>query len=220
LARVKICGLTRFEDAEFALENGADAIGFVYEPSSPRYIGNDTDLAMMPFRFSPFAVTVGVYGHLQTPVDPCMVAQYVRLDASRLSMREKLAKVDFRQLRPAVVSFRVGSDFDPAEVVRSIRAVHRETPNMHAALLDASDPAQFGGTGMRIDWDRAAEVVTELDVIPVVLAGGLTPDNVGEAVRLVKPYAVDVSSGVEESPGIKDLSKVRDFLQAARSDSG
>lgn len=219
MVRVKICGLANYSDAEFALESGADALGFIYEPSSPRYIGDDSELAMMPFRFSPYAVTVGVYGRLTTSVDPCLVVQYAKLAQRNLSLREKIAKIDIRAMRPAVRAFRVGEQDRTEDVVRLISEVYQQTPNMHAALLDAADPKAYGGTGRQIDWEMAAEVVAQLPDLPVVLAGGLTPDNVGEAIAKVKPYGVDVSSGVEAEPGKKDPAKVLDFIQSARSAS-
>jgi phosphoribosylanthranilate isomerase len=217
MVRVKICGLANYSDAEFALESGADALGFIYEPSSPRYIGDDAELSMMPFKFSPYAVTVGVYGVLATSVDPCQVVQYVELAPHRLSLREKIAKIDIRAMRPAVRAFRIGEGDRAEDVLRRINEAYHQTPNMHAALLDASDPHAYGGTGRKIDWDLAAEIVSELPDLPVVLAGGLTPDNVGEAIAKVKPYGVDVSSGVESEPRKKDPAKVLEFIQAARS---
>jgi phosphoribosylanthranilate isomerase len=215
MVRVKICGLTKFEDAEQALEHGADALGFVYEPTSPRYIGGDPELSTMPFRFSPYAVTVGVYGEMAESVDPCLIAQYV--DQSRVkSLKERFAGVAFRELRPVVRAFRVRSGHTVQEIKRDLQKIYEQTPNMHAALIDAYDPEQYGGTGKRVDWDLVAELVAQTE-IPIVLAGGLTPENVAEAVTKVKPYAVDVSSGVELSPGVKDVHKVRDFILAAKS---
>jgi len=213
LVRVKICGLTRFEDAEAALEAGADALGFVYEPTSPRYIGGD-DRSSMPFRFSPFAVTVGVYGKMGDNQDPCLIAQYADRIPVR-SFRERVAGVAFRDLRPVVRAFRLRSDSRLEDVLRDLRAIYEATPNMHAALIDAYDPDQFGGTGQRVDWDMVATLVSSVE-FPVILAGGLDPENVGEAVQKVKPYAVDVSSGVELSAGVKDSVKVRDFILAAK----
>jgi phosphoribosylanthranilate isomerase len=214
VVRVKICGLTNYEDAEFALESGADALGFVYEPSSPRYIGDDQDLAMMPFRFSPYAVTVGVYGKMGESVDPCLIEQYVEKVEVR-SFRERLAGIAFRDLRPAVRSFRMGPEESAESLLKRITEVHDSTPNMHAALIDAFDKDQFGGTGKRVDWDLVAEVRSRTD-IPLILAGGLTPENVAEAIRKVRPYAIDVSSGVELNPRKKEPSKVRDFILASK----
>lgn len=211
--RVKICGLTRFEDAESALEAGADALGFVYEPTSPRYIGGD-ERSSMPYRFSPYAVTVGVYGNMGDNQDPCLIAQYVNRIPVR-SFREKLAGVAFRDLRPVVRAFRLQTDSKLEDVLRDLRATFEATPNMHAALIDAYDPDLFGGTGNRVDWDLVAALVRSVE-FPVILAGGLTPENVGEAVQKVRPYAVDVSSGVELSAGVKDSIKVRDFILAAK----
>lgn len=215
MVRVKICGLTRFEDAEQALEAGADALGFVYEPTSPRFIGGDPELATMPFRFSPYAVTVGVYGNMGASIDPCLIAQYVDR-ASVKSFRERVSGVAFRDLRPVVRSFRVKPDETLVDLKTRIERAFEQTSNMHAALIDAFDSEQFGGTGKQVDWELVADLVRSIDV-PIVLAGGLSPDNIGEAISRVKPYAVDVSSGVELSPGVKDVQKVRDFIDAAKS---
>lgn len=214
MVRVKICGLTNFEDAEFALECGAHALGFVYEPTSPRYIGNDAELAMMPFRFSPYAVTVGVYGNMGESVDPCLIAQYVDKVQVR-SFRERLAGVAFRDLRPVVRAFRVKPEESAEALLQRITVIHDSTPNMHAALIDAFDKDQFGGTGKRVDWDLIAEVRSNTEV-PLILAGGLTAENVAEAIQKVRPYAVDVSSGVEESPRKKDHIRIQDFIASAK----
>jgi phosphoribosylanthranilate isomerase len=214
MVRVKICGLMSYQDAESALEAGADALGFVYEPSSPRFVGNDTEMRDLPFRFSPYAVTVGVYGLMGDNLDPCLIAQYTERAVVR-SWRERMAGVAFRDLRPVVRAFRVQPGAELATLQKDLLEVYERTPNMHAALIDAYDPDQYGGTGKRVDWDLVADLRQSVEV-PIVLAGGLTPDNVAEAVMKVQPYAVDVSSGVELSPGVKDVIKVRDFITAAK----
>lgn len=214
MVRVKICGLTRPDDAEAALEYGADALGFVYEPTSPRYIGA-SELASMPFRFSPYAVTVGVYGDMGDNTDPCLIAQYVKKVRVK-SFRERVIGVAFRDLRPVVCAFRVKPETTFEQLKSEVEARYESTPNMHAALIDAYDPDQYGGTGQRVDWDLIQALVKETD-IKVILAGGLTPDNVAEAIVKVRPYAVDVSSGVELSPGVKDVYKVRDFIESAKA---
>ncbi len=215
MVRAKICGLTRYEDAEAALEYGAHALGFVYEPSSPRYVGGDSSTAELPFRFSPYAITVGVYGEVKEFVDPCLISQYVE-KASAKGFFKSLTEMPLSDLRPTVRAFRLKADDSIDALELKLRQTFESTPNMHAALIDAFDESQFGGTGKRVDWDVVAELVSRVE-FPIVLAGGLTPDNVAEAIVKVKPYAVDVSSGVELSPGVKDVYKIRDFLQAARS---
>jgi phosphoribosylanthranilate isomerase len=217
MVRVKICGLMSYGDAEAALEAGADALGFVYEPSSPRYVGADAQMRDLPFRFSPYAVTVGVYGAMGDSLDPCLIAQYTDRMIVR-SWRERMAGVAFRDLRPVVRAFRVQPGVELEALRAEVESVYDQTPNMHAALIDAFDPDQFGGTGKRVDWDLVAELRQAIDV-PLVLAGGLTPENVAEAIAKVQPYAVDVSSGVELSPGVKDVVKVRDFIAAAKEAS-
>lgn len=215
MVRIKICGLTRQEDAEAALEHGAHALGFVYEPTSPRYVGGNRETAELPFKFSPYAITVGVYGEVSEFADPCLLTQYVGRSKTK-GFLKSLTELPLSDLRPTVCAFRLMPDETVDVLEARLRKTFENTPNMHAALIDAYDPEQFGGTGKRVDWDLVAELVNRVE-IPVVLAGGLTPDNVAEAIVKVRPYAVDVSSGVELSPGVKDVYKVRDFISAASS---
>lgn len=196
MSRVKICGLTSRADAELAVRFGADALGFILEPSSPRYLAPESRgwIAKLPL----FALRVAVFGRVPDAPDlePFHLAQFV----------ERMAPIRNAKLVRAV-RIKPGS---------SVREIVKLGHNVSALCLDAFVPGAYGGTGHRVDWDFAAEVVAESPV-PVILAGGLTPDNVGEAVERVRPYAVDVSSGVEEQPRVKDPVKVRDFIQAAKA---
>ncbi|MBA3727476.1 MAG: phosphoribosylanthranilate isomerase [Armatimonadetes bacterium] len=189
MTRVKICGVARAEDAEAAAEAGADAVGFVFEPGSPRYVGRSTDLHLA---LPPYVVSVAVFG----PFLP---------DAGATGF-DRIQYLSGSPTGRLIRAFRLG-ETPLAEIV-----AHRSSP----ILIDAFHSEQFGGTGERADWEAVAQIVRSASV-PVILAGGLTPDNVAEAIRIVRPYAVDVSSGVEASPGVKDHAQIRDFIAAARS---
>lgn len=206
MTRVKICGLARVEDAEWALELGADALGFIFEPSSPRYVGRQDWVKDFVRHAGPYAATVGVYGPLPAFLaDPCDLLQFA--EGCYLAPDRKVVR-----------AVRLKAD-DAEQAERAVRSALKGCERPTAVLLDAYEAGAYGGTGKRVDWELASEMVRRLD-LPVVLAGGLTPDNVAEAVRAVRPYAVDVSSGTEASPGVKDPIKVRDFIAAARSATG
>jgi phosphoribosylanthranilate isomerase len=209
--KVKICGLTRSEDVDKAIELGADAIGFVFEPTSPRYVGSKGDDLIDAVE--PYVLCVGVFGELRS-------VEAMNLNAVQFAdlggPGSILSSVGFSRMPPAIKSIRVSAKEDPGLTLKLtedwLRQFHIRP---RALLLDAYDPKLFGGTGKTIDWGFAADVV-RLSSRPVILAGGLTADNVAEAIEKVRPYAVDVSSGVEESPGVKDHAKMRDFIQAAK----
>lgn len=195
---VKICGITRAEDAKAAAQAGASAIGFIFWPGSPRCI--DPYRARDIVRTLPPLVTpVGVF--VDQPVEYVSgVASLVRLGAVQLHGHESPAAAA-QLTRPIVKGIRLE---DPADV----------WPEPVLLLLDAHDPVQRGGTGRPIDWDRAASVAARRAVI---LAGGLTPDNVAAAIDRVRPYGIDVSSGVEESPGIKHHGRIRALFEAVHA---
>jgi phosphoribosylanthranilate isomerase len=197
LTRVKICGLTNARDAEAAIEMGADALGFVMERSSPRFVG-DGELPWISV-LPAFPPKVAVFGRVDRPVSRTLfdIIQGVDWEVYPEPSPKRIMAIRPRAGQPA------------ADLMQTV---------IHASivLLDAYRPEAYGGTGHRVDWDVAAEVV-RLSNVPIMLAGGLTPDNVAEAVLHVRPYAVDVSSGIEDRPGIKDHGKMRAFIEAARS---
>lgn len=196
MTRVKICGLTNEADARCAIECGADALGFVLEPKSPRYLGDDlpTWLSTLPI----WPPKIAVFGRENRTLLPGVfdAIQAVEWDAS---LGNTLRRIEAIRLDPRLT----------AEAALAL------VPNAQTIHLDAFRPDAYGGTGHVVDWDLAAEIV-RLSKVPVVLAGGLTVENVAEAIRRVRPFAVDLSSGVEASPGKKDHAKVRDFIQAAK----
>jgi phosphoribosylanthranilate isomerase len=199
--RVKICGVTRLEDALAAARLGADAVGFNFWPRSKRFLPPPAAAAIVA-RLPPSVATFGVF------VDP-----------SRAELEEALALsgVGVAQLHgdeapelclglavPVVKAIRVREGRDLARLA---------SYEVRAFLLDAPS-AGYGGSGETFDWGLAAEAAREL---PVLLAGGLTPDNVADAVRAVRPLGVDVASGVESSPGVKDPARMELFVRRAKA---
>lgn len=200
--RIKICGITSPDMALVAAEAGADAIGLMFAPGSPRSVlpGVAQQIAKA---IPPLVSAVGVF---KNPSDPDLQnwrGQWVQLHGDE--EESQIARVSAN--RRIIKAIR----FDRAQVHRWDR-----NPNVAAVLIDGS----AGGEGKAFDHARLAEMMAELKA-PVILAGGLTPDNVGAAIRAVRPYAVDVSSGVESSKGVKDAARIRAFCAAVRdTDAG
>lgn len=184
-------------DAEAAIDAGADALGFVFERSSKRFVG-DGELPWVS-SLPPIPVKVAVFGRVDRPVPRSLfdVIQGVEWDVYPEPSPKRI-----HVIRP-----REGQK--PRDLMQTM--IHAT-----AVLLDAYSPDKFGGTGNKVDWSLAREIV-QTSGLPVILAGGLTPENVSEAIQSVRPFAVDVSGGVEDRPGIKDPIKIRDFIQAVRS---
>jgi len=201
MTRVKICGVTNLEDALFAAEAGADALGFIFYAKSPRCIALDQAREII-LHLPPFVAKVGVF--VNEELDRVReIMAYCHLDYAQLHGDEPPEQVAALAPR-AIKAVRVRSAAD-IERLAHYRAV--------AYLLDTYHPIKHGGTGEAFDWELAVEAKSHG---PIILAGGLTPDNVAAAIERVHPYAVDVSSGVEAAPGIKDRHKVRRFIMAAK----
>lgn len=197
---VKICGITRLEDAEAAIELGAGAIGFVFWPKSPRYVDPErarTIVAALP----PFIATVGVF-----------VDQTARL-VNGVAARVGLSTVQLHGDEPIEMLGEIERPVVKAMALRASTTAEEADawPSRVRLLIDAHDPDQRGGTGRAVDWKRAAAVAARR---PVLLAGGLNAANVADAIRTVKPFGIDVSSGVESSPGIKDHTRLRALFDA------
>jgi phosphoribosylanthranilate isomerase len=197
---IKICGIRRVADALHAVDQGATALGFVFWPRSPRYIAPDRAgmiIAELPSEVTTVAVLVNEsLEHIQKAVEISGVSA-VQLHGDELpSYANALPLPPFRSVT-----------LDTASLVCP------RWPAGTTFLLDAADPIRRGGTGDVVDWTRAAELARQW---PIVLAGGLTPDNVAEAIARVRPAGVDVSSGVESAPGEKDAAKVSRFIASAR----
>jgi len=202
MVKVKICGITSLEDALTAVAAGADALGFVFHSASPRHISPEQAADIIK-QLPPFIQTVGLFVNeardtVNTTADRC------GLDIIQLHGEESPGYCDSVRRR-VIKAYRVKD----ITTLDSLVQYH-----VAGCLLDAWSPAAHGGTGQTFNWGIAAEAVKRGHRI--VLAGGLTPDNVAEAVRRVTPYAVDVSSGVECSPGRKDAEKIRKFIIQAR----
>jgi phosphoribosylanthranilate isomerase len=198
--RVKICGIRRREDALLAVELGAAALGFVFWARSPRAISVE-HVCEITDALPPFVTKVGVFVN-QPPAEVLETAARARLTAVQLHGDEDAASYVGCPV-PVIKALPVGRGFSMSAV--------QDVPAGITVLLDAHDPARRGGTGRTIEWTVAAAAAR---LRPVILSGGLTPDNIRSAVRAVRPYAVDVSSGVEADPGVKDESKLRALFAA------
>jgi len=199
--RVKICGITSVDDALHAAACGADALGFVFYAGSPRCVTPEL-AATICTKLPPFVSRVGLFVN-EGPERIRTVASECGLDVIQLHGEELPQDC---QLPP----YRVIKGVRPktADELAGVAAFP-----VSALLVDAAVPGQFGGTGQCADWTLATQLAATRRVI---LAGGLTPENVAEAIRQVRPYAVDVSSGVEIAPGKKDPEKVAVFIRRAR----
>lgn len=201
--RIKICGITRPEDAIAAADAGADAIGLVFYPKSPR------------------AVTIEQAQAICTVLPPFITVVALFVDAEHFEIEDILAAVPIDLLQfhgsetpaqcdafttPYIKAIRMRDDADLIDAVRQYSSAR-------GLLVDTFNPNEAGGTGEVFDWDRVPD---GLDT-PIILAGGLEPSNVGAAIQQLNPYAVDVSSGVEQGKGIKDVDKITAFVTAVRT---
>lgn len=201
--RVKMCGITRLCDARAAVAAGADAIGFVFHAPSPRAV-TPAQAAAIVAALPPFVTTVGLF-----------------VDADEARIRDTLARVPLALLqfhgdetdaecarygRPWIKALRVHADLDVAAAM----AAH---PGASGILLDAWHPEQHGGTGLCFDWQKMPATAER----PLILAGGLTPDNVADAISQTRPYAVDVSGGIEQAKGLKDVHRIQAFMAGVAS---
>lgn len=200
--RVKVCGITRSEDAIAAVQNGVDAIGFVFWPHSTRYIDPESARRIAEV-IPPFICTVGVY------VDP---------DAAWVEETARAAKLNLLQFhgnespefcnqfsQPYIKAIRVKPDTDLLQYAQRYGAAK-------GLLLDTYAADMPGGTGHAFDWQLIPQQLS----LPLILSGGLNPDNVARAIKQTQPWAVDVSSGVEASKGIKDEKKIIAFMQGVK----
>jgi len=205
--RVKICGITNREDAAAAVAAGADALGFILYEKSRRFIRMEEAIRIVE-GLPPFVTTVAV------------TVNAVR-EFTNLGWRKQLKTFGVAQLHgeespvhvKAVSKYLPVVKAFPADVAQKIAPEHYA---VSAFLLD-TPAAERGGTGRTFDWSLAVEFKARIGAKPLVLSGGLTPENVAKAIETVHPYAVDVASGVEVSPGRKDHAKLRDFIQICKS---
>jgi phosphoribosylanthranilate isomerase len=214
--QVKICGLTNVEDALVAIEAGADLLGFILYPKSPRYVEPERlgeilrELRQSLRTTQQLPRTVGVF--VNEPLEQmAALLEQIGLDYAQLHGNEA----------PAVLRRLPGRAFKalrPTNEIEALQAAHTFAPlgppAGPALMIDAFDPAAYGGTGKQADWHAAAAVARQHPGL--LLAGGLTPDSVAAAIQAVQPWGVDVSSGVEAMPGRKDHARVRAFVAAAK----
>ena len=201
--RVKICGITRLQDVHAACDAGADALGFVFYEKSPRHVTAATATALVR-EMPPFVQSVGLFVNAP-PAWIESVLQVVPLDLLQFHGGETPADCA-RYGRPYIKAVRVKRDTDLLKCAADFDAAC-------GLLLDAYVPGVPGGTGARFDWSLIPANLPR----PIVLSGGLTPENVAEAVQQVRPWAVDVSSGVEASKGIKAPRKIAQFIAKAKA---
>ena len=196
---IKICGITRPQDADLAARLGAAWIGFIFWPRSPRFVEPETAAAILA-GLPPHVGGVGVF--VDQPVDEMnAIADQVGLGAVQLHGQESTAACQGCRRR-VIKAVRLSGGGDDPDSVWSRATI----------LVDAFDPVRMGGTGQQVDWTRAAQIARRR---PLMLSGGLRAGNVADAVRRVVPYGLDVSSGVESQPGVKDPDRLRAFFAAA-----
>ncbi len=206
MTRVKICGVTRWEDLEASVSYGASAIGLVLETKSPRFVRQDNEMFRRKHHVPPFVTMVAVFQRVPKFLLPPQLSFFDVLQSEEGKL-------------PVIVSVGGGP---PKAHVRALRLDAEATVDelleiqrvASAFLLDTYCP-KWDRSTTGLNWDVASEFVQACR-LPVILAGGLTPDSVGEAIRTVRPYAVDVCEGVESAPGAKDHGAIRAFMQAVR----
>jgi phosphoribosylanthranilate isomerase len=208
--KVKICGITNIADACTAIEAGADLLGFNFYSKSPRYLAPEKarEIAAAIRSDGQRPLLVGVF--VNSPLEEVRsILEIAQIDLAQLhgdepvSVMEQLNGRGFKALRPT----------SEREAAIDAEWFAPHGPNAPVLLIDAYRKDQYGGTGHVADWSVATKLAQQY---PILLAGGLTPDNVAEAIRQVKPWGVDVASGIEISPGKKDAAKMRAFVESAK----
>jgi phosphoribosylanthranilate isomerase len=204
IVRVKICGITNAADAHAAIDAGADQLGFNFYTKTPRHI-SEVEAAKICPQLPGKVKAVGIFVNT-SPADILALQKSLKLDAAQLHGDETPEETaEIARTLQVIKAFRIDSDFPLATL--------DEYPDVFAYLLDAGDTGQYGGTGRTTDWDVARRAAVQHRII---LAGGLKVENVAAAVRIVRPYGVDVASGVESKPGKKDHGRLREFIQEVR----
>ena len=197
---LKICGITRLSDALHAVEHGATALGFVMWPRSPRFIDRDRVAAIVA----------------QLPSTITAVGVFVNESSDEIARTMEVTSLSHVQLHgdePTAYADSLAWPILRSVTLATADQIAATWPQDTTLILDAADIERRGGTGQAVDWSRAALLARRRQL---VLAGGLTPANVGDAIATVRPFGVDVSSGVEDAPGVKNADKVAQFLENAR----
>ena len=214
--RIKICGLTRDDDLQAAVAAGADAIGLVFYPKSPRYIGPEAAgrlIAGTP----PFVSTVGLFVNA-TPEEVMKIVRTAPISLLQFhgdETMEQCCAAAHSVNRPFLRVLRMGADITSADLLK-YEQDYRSASNLFSGLLLDAFVDGYGGGGKVFDWSLIPKELAHR----VVLSGGLSAQNATEAVRQVRPHALDVSSGVEQSKGVKDPVKIRAFIEAVRQADG
>jgi phosphoribosylanthranilate isomerase len=213
---IKICGVTRVDDAIAAINAGADAVGLNFYLASKRCINVDVARQIVD-AIGSRAEIVGVFvnesaDRIRTTCRDTGL-QSIQLHGDEPPEFLRRLNKDHRVIRARRIDERGLSAI--AEDLKTCCDLSGRKPD--AVLVDAAVAGQFGGTGLTFDWHKLANYRAQLGSVPLILAGGLIPENVAEAIRIVRPHAVDVASGVESTPGKKDTAKMRDFVGAARA---
>ena len=210
MVRIKICGVTTPEDARMAADAGADAIGLNFYPKSPRFV-TPTQAAAIVRALPPFTATVGVFVGMPMR-QVCAIAYQLGLRAVQTYDDQPPSEDPFPFAH--VPAFRVKDAAGLDHVRRFVEHATTLGRRPAAVLIDSFVEGQVGGTGRTAPW----ELLTGFDPgVPIILAGGLTPDNVAQALAVVKPWGVDVASGVESTPGRKEFGRVSGFVKIARN---
>lgn len=205
--KVKICGITNLEDARFASGAMVDYLGFIFTESSPRYIDPEKAGAIVNWVEGP--EKIGVF--MNQPLDDVNVlAKFSGIDLVQLHGNET---IEYCQLieKPIIKVIHVGESSTKEEIETQV-ALYSEVADY--LLFDTKANGKFGGTGKTFDWSLLNEIA---DDIPFFLAGGLNPENVSQAIETVQPFAVDLNSGVEEEPGLKDFEKIEQLMENLKS---
>ena len=206
MTQIKICGITKSEDAAFVAECGADAVGLIFHPKSPRYVAPET-VKQIIRKLPADITTVGVFVDLN-PQQVKDIVAFCGLDMVQLHGSESPAYCGGFPKSHVIKAWAPQTEDDLEQL--------KEYP-VQAILVDAYDPVRHGGTGERADWDLAARVK---ETHPLILAGGLSMANIQEAIECCSPHAVDINSGVEDSPGRKDHQKVKALIELVRELGG
>lgn len=208
--RIKICGVTTPEDARFAAEAGADAVGLNFYPKSPRFV-TPQQAATLVRALPPFTAPVGVFVGMPLR-QVCAVA--FQLGLRGVQTYDDLPPTEDAFPFAHIPAFRISTAEQLTAIQQWVRSEQAAGRGPAAVLVDAHVPGQVGGTGQTAPWELLVGI--EFGA-PLILAGGLTPENVAEAIERVRPWGVDVASGVESAPGQKDSAKVRRFVNAVRA---
>jgi Phosphoribosylanthranilate isomerase len=211
--RIKICGLTRNADVMAVVDAGADALGFVFYPESPRYVTADAARELITV-LPPFVTAVGLFVNASKD-EVTRTAQQTGISLLQFHGDETAAfcaDVATAANLPFVRAFRVKPETNPEDLIQYEQQYRAAASRFSGLLLDSWSEA-YGGTGKAFNWSLISKEIAHR----VVLSGGLSAQNVAGAIKRVRPYAVDVSSGVESSPGIKDAGKIRAFIDAVRA---